>query len=70
MTEPQADAFAEEILARVAALAYEELRPHLDTFARRRQATRAARSTTTRPTTTGSHAEVVSLDARRARRVA
>lgn len=68
MTEPQAEAFAEAVLDRVAALAYDELRPHLDAYLARRarKASPAAWSTSTTSTTSG--AKVLPLDRARARR--
>ncbi len=64
MNQPDSDAFAEAILERVAELAYEELRPHLNRWARGRQADRRQADRRQDP------ADVVHLADRRPRRVA
>lgn len=67
MTEEDDEAFAEAILRRVAELAYAELKPSLERYARQRQ---AGRTTAPRSATTATPPGVVSVDARRARRAA
>ncbi|GII22174.1 hypothetical protein [Planosporangium mesophilum] len=62
MTNTEGDDFARAILDRVAELAYEELRPHLDRWAREQQADRGRTHLTTPAT-----GNVASLHARRRR---
>ncbi|MGW3604297.1 hypothetical protein [Micromonospora sp. NPDC005161] len=63
MTEQQAEAFAEAVLDRVAKLAYDELRPHLDAYLAKR-----TRKTSSAAWSSTSGAMVLPLDRARSRR--
>ncbi|MFE9691754.1 hypothetical protein [Micromonospora sp. NPDC005806] len=65
MSEQESTAFAEPVLDRVAELAYEELRPHLNRWAATLQ---AHRPTAPRSTTAGGAETVLPLDCARDRR--